>query len=417
MVSQDLVMGKLSQIEPGLLQIFRLFILLEWVLFSLSMLSAFKTPDVPDYFTVFCWAHITFLLIYLNWKLVPKIMGAFYLPLALLVASLGPVVSQSLGIWLRMLHGLRGEAAAVDPSRLYLWLILPLILVSVQYGIWTLVAFTVGTSLLPVIVAFIFYSQGGPLVESAVTNAFIRLLFFGIVGFLVVRLTKAQRQIREELSQKNAQLAQYASTLEQLAITRERNRLARELHDTLAHTLSAVNIQLKALEVLMETNPQGAQQVLKQTQELTRTGLQEARSALHDLRTSSIEEMGLLLSLQRLAKVVAERAGLQLKLDLPPQLPYLKPELEQNLYRIAEEALNNVVRHAQASQLTLALYLETATLKLIISDNGVGFDSRLPVQNHYGIVGMQERAALINAQVEIASRPGYGTSVKFCINL
>jgi len=408
-----------SKIEPGLLPIFRLFVAIEWPLLGLSLFSLIsKRVTVPDYFSIIVWLQTSFLLIYLWWQWLPKILGDFYLPIALLTASLGPIFGQVLAIVLRMKQGLVGEAAQVDAGGLYIWLLLPLLLISSQYGLRTLFSFTIGTSLLPVIMAYLLTIAGGPSLNPTVEHAFSRLFLFSLAGFVVVRLSKAQRKQREELAQKNVQLMNYATTLEQLAVSRERNRMARELHDTLAHTLSAVNVQLKALEVLLETNPAVAQQALKQTQDLTRNGLHEARRALHDLRANPVEELGLLLALQRLATLVAERAGLKLHLQLPPRFTSSTPEIEQTIYRIAEEALNNVVRHAQAANLTICLQPEISYIRLTISDDGLGFDLAQSVPgNHYGLIGMKERAALLDGKLEIFSQPQGGTKVQLGIKL
>jgi signal transduction histidine kinase len=237
-----------------------------------------------------------------------------------------------------------------------------------------------------------------------------------VVGYIIVRLTTAQRRQREELAEKNTQLAHYAAMMEQLTISRERNRIARDLHDTLAHTLSAINVQLNALDVLWDSNSDAARQKLKQTQELTRSGLDEARRALHALRASPIDELGLALALERTAQTAAERAGAELSLVLPPQLNGVPPDIEHQLYRVAEEALNNIVRHAR--HVRLALERTTAGLTLTIQDDGSGFDpSQMPPNGHYGLVGMKERAALVNASLQVQSQPGRGTIVQLSVPL
>jgi signal transduction histidine kinase len=182
--------------------------------------------------------------------------------------------------------------------------------------------------------------------------------------------------------------------------------------------LSAINVQLNALDVLWDSNSDAARKKLKQTQELTRCGLDEARRALHALRASPIDELGLALALQRAAQTAAERSGVQLSLTLPPQLSGVPPDIEHQLYRVAEEALNNVVRHARARHMGLALERTATALMLTIRDDGSGFDSsQAPSNGHYGLVGMKERAALINASLQIQSQPGRGTIVQLTVPL
>jgi signal transduction histidine kinase len=182
--------------------------------------------------------------------------------------------------------------------------------------------------------------------------------------------------------------------------------------------LSAINVQLNALDVLWDSSPNAARLKLRQTQELTRSGLDEARRALHALRASPIDELGLGLALRRTAQTAAGRAGAELSLTLPTQLNGVPPDIEQQVYRVAEEALNNIVRHAHAHNVTLTLERTTAALTLTIHDDGCGFDpSQTPPNGHYGLVGMKERAALINASFQIESQPGHGTMVQFTVPL
>jgi signal transduction histidine kinase len=236
----------------------------------------------------------------------------------------------------------------------------------------------------------------------------VRLTLYGIAGYIVMRITSAARQQRNDLARRNRQLAQYVTMMEQLTVARERNRLARELHDTLAHTLSAVSIQLKALDVLMDHDVPKARKVLGEAHDLTQKGLQEARRSLQALRARPIDELGLGLALAELAQRASERAGLALTMDIPTQIDGLTPDHEQQIYRITEEALNNVVRHANAR----ALSVRWAQKILTIADDGCGFAvANATDSGHYGLTGMKERAHLIDAALTITAAPGEGTKV------
>src|SRR5262249_23129276 len=260
-----------QQIEPGLLRVFTFVLALQLPLVSLALCTLAGTSDaVPDYMTILGWAQTVFLLIYLSVSRLRYALGRVYLPLALGIAAIGPVVWTTVGTALRLAHGLRGAAALVDPSRLYLWLLLPVLLICAQYGLRELLLATAGTSLLAIALAVPLKAAGGPDLTVTVQNAGGRFVVFMLVGSIVVQLTKAHRAQRDDEVRKRAQLAQYATTLELLAETRERNRLARDLHDTLAHTLSAVSVQLKALDVLWDSDPVAARATLRQTQDLTR---------------------------------------------------------------------------------------------------------------------------------------------------
>jgi len=399
-------------IEPGILPVFRLFMGVLWGLFTIGLCSQQAIP--PDYFNLFSWGFTALLFLYLSWGWLRKRIGGPYLSTALTLASIWPILA---GAFSNAILARQGLPEITDAGRLMIWLILPLLLVSAQYGIRTLLLFTVGTSVLPIVLAWMARSSD-LILRDYISQGIVRLILFTMSGYIVVRVTTAQRQQRIELAEKNVQLAHYAATLEQLTITRERNRLAQELHDTLAHTLSALNVQLNALDVLWENNPEAARQKMKQIQELTRSGLHESRRALQALRASPIDELGLALALQRAAQTAAERAITELTLTLPPNLTGIPPDVEQHLYRIAEEALNNIVRHTRAQHITLSLQKTRTDLTLTVHDDGSGFDiSAIPPNGHYGIVGMKERAGLMNAAFQVESQPGKGSTIRLVVPL
>ena len=341
-------------VEPGVLNVFRVFTLVEWALLSLGFLSLLnRPPRWPDAYATMLWALYTFTLLYLSWPWLARTLGRAYLPLALIAVSVVPVLAQMADTLLHMAAGARGASAQTDPARLYVWLLLPLLLISAQYGVRILLLFTGGTALLEILLASFLVAAGGPPVTRAAQDAGSRFLFYTIAGLAIVALARAQRRFRQEQAQRQAerqaQLARYASALEQLAISRERNRIAREMHDTLAHTLSAVSVQLKALEVLWDSDPGEARRVLRATDDLT-------RSPGWTRRDEPCMRCGRVLSRRwvwrwrysRAAEEAKARAGFALTFSAPPQISGLRPEVEQHLYRIGEEAINNVARHANA---------------------------------------------------------------------
>ncbi|MEM8862039.1 MAG: sensor histidine kinase, partial [Chloroflexota bacterium] len=245
----------------------------------------------------------------------------------------------------------------------------------------------------------------------------VRLILYLLVGFIISRITSQQREQRQELAIKNAELTKLTTSMEDLTITRERNRLARELHDTLSHTLSAVNIQLKALETLMETDPDAAKSRVTRMQNLTRDGLNEARRALGELRAKPIEEFGLATALRRLAQQAAERGGFQVQIAMPLEFEGIPNQTEQQIYRIAEEAFNNIVRHAQARRVELSLQQQGSRLTLMIQDDGQGFDLENRPDGRYGMTGMQERTRLIGGNLSFKSQPNGGTTIQLNVDI
>lgn len=201
-----------------------------------------------------------------------------------------------------------------------------------------------------------------------------------------------------------------------MTISRERNRLARELHDTLAHTLSAVAVQLEAVRSLWHTDSDSAHTLLQRSLNTTRQGLTESRRALQALRASPLEDLGLGMAIRYQAESAAARQGLRLDLNVPEQVNLGSPQIEQDVYRIAQEALVNVDRHAEASHLIVNLEHVGGRLELIIQDDGVGFDSGdLDSATQFGIQGMKERAEAIGGKISIGSRPGTGTVLRLIV--
>jgi signal transduction histidine kinase len=274
------------------------------------------------------------------------------------------------------------------------------------------VLYTLGTLLLELVLRHSSAYLGTEDLPTQVSLLMIRTLLLLLIGYIVSDLVTAQRKQRQELAAANRKLVLYAVTLERLTISRERNRLARELHDTLAHTLSGLAVQLDAVLTVWPNTPPKAEAMLRRALVTTRQGLAETRRALHDLRATPLEDLGLSLAIRTLAENLAARCGLKLTLDVPDQLKELPPEIEQCYYRVAQEALDNVARHADASRLAVSLKQSDGDLVLRISDDGTGFATEAGAsQNGFGLQGMRERADLIGGTLEIDSREGEGTTV------
>jgi signal transduction histidine kinase len=209
-------------------------------------------------------------------------------------------------------------------------------------------------------------------------------------------------------------LGQYANTLERLATSRERNRLARELHDTLAHTLSGVAVNLEAIKIMLFPGQTEVSSMVDHSLSATRMGLEETRRALQDLRAQPLEDLGLELALRNLVQALADRAAIETEVDISPNLPALPPEVEQSIYRIAQEALENVAQHASAQHASLGLKTNGKMIELTVADDGGGFDPKsVSGDGRFGIKGMQERAAVVGGSLSVGSRSKRGTIVRF----
>lgn len=242
------------------------------------------------------------------------------------------------------------------------------------------------------------------------------LLYF--VPFLVAHLATVQRRQHDELAAAHARLQRQAALVEQLAASRERNRLARELHDTLAHSLSGLSVQLQAAEVLFDDDPAAARRTLQAARRTARNGLDEARRAIAALRASPLEDLGLAEALRRRAAAVGERSGIETSCHIEGDLSRLDPTIEQTVYRVADEALLNAERHAAARQIAVRLMRREGRIELTVRDDGQGFDANRtpqPDDGHLGLIGMRERAALLGGRIAIDSGPGQGTTVRLTI--
>ncbi|MEO0597049.1 MAG: sensor histidine kinase, partial [Chloroflexota bacterium] len=247
----------------------------------------------------------------------------------------------------------------------------------------------------------------------------VRNIGFLLVGYIVTRIMATQREQKEQLATVNRQLVAYATTREQLFVTQERNRLARELHDTLAHTMSAVTVKLNAVGILWEKDSQRAQTMLNEVIATLNDGNDETRRALRDLRASPLDDMGLVLAIRNLAESAAQRGNFALDLQTPTRDMRFSPDIEQAIYRIAQESLANVVEHAEASHVSVVMDMYDVALKLTIRDNGTGFPiDTVESKNgdgHFGLLGMQERASMINGTLVIDSKERLGTSVSLTV--
>lgn len=398
--------------EPGMLRIFRIFLLVQVVLLALGWVAVLLDPDnnTITVFTLGILMETVLLLVLLFIPGLQRGLRMVYFPLAVGIAAVGPLLSHHVFVLAQAL----AETPAPtnhDPSILVLYLIVPLMLVCYQYrfrGMWLFVLLSTAVDLTLAVVGM---ALGGLAVAGYVEIWLIRALFFIAVGYVVSLLSKAQHNQRVELAEKNQQLHAYAATLEQLTVSRERNRMARELHDTLAHTLTAVGIQLQAVEISIDKDPTQAQQFLAEAQKLNQQGAAEVRRTLNALRASPLEDLGLALAIGELARSSAARAELALVLTLPEAPVHLNPAREQHLYRIAEEAISNVLRHADAGELAVHLVVKRDRFTLTIQDDGIGFDPAQPVPGRYGVLGMQERAQLADCELYLVSHPGKGTAV------
>ncbi len=205
------------------------------------------------------------------------------------------------------------------------------------------------------------------------------------------------------------QLETLLETRQALASVEERNRLARDLHDTVKQQLFAMQMQLGAAQALLEYNPAAAGTHLQQADALSRQTQQELKTLIDELRPAALESRGLADSVRDYAKVWGDRTGIQVEVGISGerQIPLAQ---EQSLYRILQEALANVDKHSTASRVAVQLSYTKTSVALIIQDNGVGFDTTVRSQG-FGLQSMRQRAEEMGGILNLQSTP-QGTMVE-----
>jgi two-component system NarL family sensor kinase len=199
----------------------------------------------------------------------------------------------------------------------------------------------------------------------------------------------------------------------------ERNRLAREIHDTLAQGLTATALQLESAEAYLESGegPEKTREPLRRALSLTRANLDEARRSVLDLRAAPLEGRSLPEALKALVNRWEAEAGVATRLKTVNPARPLPPRVEAALYRICGEALTNVARHAGARRVTVRLVSTPERVRLVVEDDGRGFDPDAVPQGRHGLVGMRERAEALGGSLLVESSPGAGTRVEATVPL
>jgi two-component system NarL family sensor kinase len=214
----------------------------------------------------------------------------------------------------------------------------------------------------------------------------------------------------------------YARSVE-LGAVEERARLARELHDTVAQGLTATALQLESADALLDADQQAGLRderihaSVRQALELTRATLEEVRRTVMDLRAAPLEGQSLAHALRNLAKREPLLHGVRLRVSITGANHPLPQRLESAIFRIVQEAITNIARHAQAQHASVRLVITSQQVHCVIRDDGRGFDPSQTPANRFGLIGISERARLLGGTLRIQSSPGAGAIVEFTIPL
>jgi two-component system NarL family sensor kinase len=202
-----------------------------------------------------------------------------------------------------------------------------------------------------------------------------------------------------------------------LGAVEERNRLAREIHDTLAQGLTATALQLESADALLDAGSESAHEPLRRALSLTRSNLEEARRSVLDLRAAPLEGRPLSGALRALVERWKAQTGIAARYRAVNGSRPLPPRVEAAVYRICQEALTNVARHAEAGRVTVRLVATPDRVRLVVEDDGRGFDAAEGSEDRHGLLGMRERAEMLGGALEVRSGPGEGARIEATVPL
>ena len=235
----------------------------------------------------------------------------------------------------------------------------------------------------------------------------------------IYHLTLALNSLISQLESSNQQLR----LLSERVITaqeEERKRIARSLHDDTGQSLSTLIINLERLEQHLPEEESKLLKRLQSIRQMAQQSLECLRSMIYELRPAILDDLGLLPAVRWFTRTNLEQAGIQVELNFPDEFPDLSQPLTTTLFRITQEAVNNIIRHSRAKKANITLNLHDSMINLQVMDDGLGFDAAQMSKEavnlqHWGLVGIQERIELIGGKLSITSDPSHGTTLTITV--
>jgi signal transduction histidine kinase len=234
-----------------------------------------------------------------------------------------------------------------------------------------------------------------------------------------INAQKKSQELAHELTLANEKLKEYSLQVEELAVADERNRLARELHDSVTQIIFGMTLSAQAARILIDRDPLRAAAELDNLQTLSQNALAEMRSLIQELHPHTGIEEGLISAIKKLTTQQLSNNGIVVDLQLKGERR-IASHIETELFRIIQEAINNIIKHAQAKEVLVMLDLEDPKqVSLTIKDDGVGFDpaQKTDMPGHLGLTSIQERVRNLGGTLNIDSNLGKGTSINVVISL
>jgi signal transduction histidine kinase len=231
-------------------------------------------------------------------------------------------------------------------------------------------------------------------------------------------LLNLSSELERRVAVRTREVERLAEESRYAAIVRERLQIARDLHDTLAHSMMAMLSEVRLLRKLQVHDPSSLADELARAEEVAHAGLNEARSAIAQMRSNSVRDTGLGPALSKAVERFKDRTGLAVELSIDGDAARFGDERADVIFRMTEEALRNIERHARATRVRIGLQAaDRSNLTLTIEDDGIGFDPAVSRPGHFGLVGLREQAHLVGADVVIESAPDCGAKVRVSLRM
>lgn len=318
--------------------------------------------------------------------------------------------------WYILAQGALAFAILLFVNNLYMIIGLYMILLGEAFGLFGLLRRSLFAAVyyLVLLSANVIYLVGWAESGVLILNIIPIAIFVILSVTFYMRQNEAREQAQSlavELESANQQLAEYAGQVEVLTLAAERQRMARELHDTLSQGLAGLVLQLEAIKAHLESGREArAAAIVDQSLARARGTLADSRAAIDDLRAipDSLSE-----AMRTRTVRFTQATGIPCDLSLALGNIVLPPDIGEHLLNILKEALTNITRHAQASRVSVSLEAKNKHLELEIRDDGQGFDPAVVTgEGHYGLLGMRERARLVSGTLDVESSTGLGTCIR-----
>ena len=256
----------------------------------------------------------------------------------------------------------------------------------------------------------VFYNPRAAGILQSILNTLELVNIVMFIVFLVVTLryqmdkTERIMRLNEELTVANIKLEEYSRTSAEMAQMQERNRLAREIHDTIGHALTGIVTGLEACFVLLDSRPDLARQQMRSIQNVARKGMKDVRSSVRALRPDALEQQGLRQAVEGMVDEMCRSTGIMFEYTCRDDLSDLAQDEEDVVYRVLQESITNSVRHGHPSRITISIERKDHLLEIRIEDNGAGCRE---VHRGFGLTHMQERLDMLGGSLETDGRDGF----------